>query len=98
MRMLRRGEMSHMYYADSVPVGSVERVSFSSSALSSHVKDRGSEWGLDRDSGRGPSPEVEPNQWLAQKILQCGELVGVCVDNCKGGWGSLVAFAHDREA
>lgn len=34
------------------------------------------------------------NPWLSQKIRQCGEVVGITVDNNKAGWESLLAFAH----
>lgn len=97
MRLQRRGERSHTTSAQLVTRGFVERVSISTPNPSAHVRDRGSEWGLYRDSEGGQSLEVEQNQWLAQKILQCGEIVGVSVDNCEGGCGSLVAFSHDRE-
>lgn len=34
------------------------------------------------------------NPLLSQKIRQCGEVVGITVDNNKAGWESLLAFAH----
>ncbi|KAJ8623607.1 hypothetical protein MRB53_032136 [Persea americana] len=36
-------------------------------------------------------------KWLSQKVRQCGKVVGIIVDKNKGGWESLLAFAHNRD-
>lgn len=36
-------------------------------------------------------------QWLTDKMKECGEAVGLSVNNSKKGWGDLIAFAHGRE-
>lgn len=42
--------------------------------------------------------EESKNQWLPQKMQQCSEAVGLSMDDCKGGWDSLLAFPHEKEA
>lgn len=35
--------------------------------------------------------------WLSEKIKQCGEVLGVTVCDCVGGWNSVIHFAQERE-
>lgn len=44
-----------------------------------------------------PSKGMSQNCWIPNKMVQCGKIVGISVENCKGGWDSLVAFARDRD-
>ncbi|KAJ8626906.1 hypothetical protein MRB53_020213 [Persea americana] len=39
--------------------------------------------------------EDPAKMWLPQKVQHCGEMVGITVDKNKGGWESLMAFAHN---
>ena len=52
---------------------------------------------LETQFDRFNPPDEYLNPWLSQKVRQCGEVVGITVDNNKGGWESLLAFAHDRD-
>lgn len=36
-------------------------------------------------------------QWLTDKMKECGEAVGLSVNNSKKGWGDLISFSHGRE-
>lgn len=44
-----------------------------------------------------PSNQSPSNSWLSQKVIMCGQAIGVLVDNVKEGWESLVAFANERD-
>ncbi|XXG67848.1 hypothetical protein AAC387_Pa06g1098 [Persea americana] len=39
--------------------------------------------------------EDPAKMWLPQKVRHCCEMVGITVDKNKGGWESLMAFAHN---
>lgn len=37
------------------------------------------------------------NSWLAEKIKQCSEKIGVTVTDYEGGWDSVIHFAKDND-
>lgn len=36
-------------------------------------------------------------EWIQEKIVQCGKVVGVSVDSCQGGWDDVIRIAANRE-
>lgn len=44
----------------------------------------------------GSSGGMLHDHWISQKIRQCGQVVGISMENCNGGWHSLVAFGKER--
>lgn len=41
--------------------------------------------------------EESMEDWLPQKMVECGTVMGISLDNTKGGWDALVSFAKNRE-
>lgn len=41
--------------------------------------------------------EDQQNSWLFTEIRQCGEIIGVFVNESEDSWHSLVEFAQERE-
>lgn len=41
--------------------------------------------------------EDQQNLWLSSKISQCGEIIGISVNDSERGWHSFVEFAQERE-
>lgn len=37
---------------------------------------------------------MSQNQWISHKMVHCGQIVGISVENRERGWDSLVAFAQ----
>lgn len=36
------------------------------------------------------------NQWLPHKLIKCGQIIGLSIEHCNGGWNIVVAFVQER--
>lgn len=50
-----------------------------------------------REELKKQGEEEQEMSWIPQKIIQCGRVTGVTVDEANEGWTELIHFAQRRE-
>lgn len=58
------------------------------------VRTRQSDSSVSSDEEHG---EIHNSSWLPSKIKQCGEVVGVTLNECEGGWDGVIRFAEEKD-
>lgn len=52
---------------------------------------------IDQSSNQDPHFQNQESQWIPQRVINCGKLVGLSIENCKRGSSNLVEFAVARK-